>query len=164
MKRKKSKIFKSKFYSSRKEQINYINQKNESKCFLYNGVWYKKNLYEVKEYNGNEYLIKKSQINKPTKKYSKTAIPIIYIIECYNDNEIFIKVGYTTMKIKNRFYNLPYKYKVIKTVEINKMALFEYEQAIHNLVKEYKYYPKIKFDGYTECYNLNVLDSVLRLF
>lgn len=95
----------------------------------------------------------------------KDIEPKIYIIKCWNYNEAFLKVGLTTVAIEKRFAGrMPYKYKVVSLININEIGLLEYEQSIHSMMKEYKYFPKIKFSGRTECYTMEANGNILKLF
>ena len=80
----------------------------------------------------------------------------IYIIECFNENEIFYKIGKTFSNLSVRFYGknaLPYQFKILKTVEGSARFICELESTLHKLNKNEKYIPKIKFKGMTECYS-----------
>lgn len=86
--------------------------------------------------------------------FSPTAI--LYVIECFNKNERFIKVGITIGSVKNRFKNsLPYEYKIIMTLKGSSSFIYDFENVIHREIKSFSYRPKIKFGGYTECFKSN---------
>lgn len=79
----------------------------------------------------------------------------VYLIECWNENEKFYKIGRTFLTIKNRFKSLPYNYKVIKIITFNKnesRECCEYETNLKNKNKMNKYKPKINFGGKEECF------------
>ena len=59
---------------------------------------------------------------------------------------------------------MPYKYKVISTFRVDAKALFDYEQSLHSLLKTYRYYPKLKFGGYTECYDIKHKEKIMVFF
>lgn len=87
--------------------------------------------------------------------------PFIYIIECYNDFESFIKIGLTSRTINERFHNkieMPYNYKIIKKIFGEPGFIFDKEIELHRLFKEFKYQPNIKFSGNYECYTTNILE------
>lgn len=81
----------------------------------------------------------------------------IYFIECYDDSERFIKVGKTYTTLERRFNknNLPYDYKVIKEIIFkNSKQCSEYEHMLHKKLKQLKYNPLKKFNGYNECFQM----------
>ena len=83
-----------------------------------------------------------------------------YFIECYNNNEVFQKIGITVKeKIKYRFGRLPYKYKVINTIETNLYEAVKKENELLKKYKKFKYIPLIKFKGFTECLKLTPQDA-----
>jgi hypothetical protein len=81
----------------------------------------------------------------------------VYIIECWNDNEIFYKIGRTFTKTEKRFKSngkrFPYKFKVLKEIIGDADNIFKLENTMKNIHKEYQYEPKIYFQGHKECYS-----------
>lgn len=86
----------------------------------------------------------------------------LYIINCYNDCENFIKIGITSNSVKYRFSSdkIPYNYNVIKIIHSNPEHIWDTEEYIHNNFKKYSYKPLIRFNGFTECYDKNILSSL----
>ena len=83
----------------------------------------------------------------------------LYIIECYNDTESFYKVGITSNDVKTRFKSktsMPYSYTIKQVVFDTAENVFEMESLLHAYYKDYSYTPSIKFNGYTECFKLDV--------
>lgn len=80
----------------------------------------------------------------------------IYFLALENEEERFFKIGRTFLPIKMRLgRNIPYKYHVlIELPFLNAKECCERENTIHNNLKEFQYIPKIKFNGYNECYRL----------
>lgn len=82
----------------------------------------------------------------------------VYVIKCFNENEVFYKIGRTYLTVKNRFKSFPYKYEIIKTYEFNKPTqensnlCYDLENTLKKNNKEFKYIPKIKFCGMQECF------------
>lgn len=118
----------------------------------------------------NSHLSKKSNCIKCARKstgWTKTSwknsckgkVAKLYIIECYNEEERFIKIGITNKDtIRQRFYHkslMPYKYKILRVIESRKDPIYIYdlERVLHKFYKDYKYTPKIKFSGDTECFS-----------
>lgn len=74
--------------------------------------------------------------------------------------EKFIKIGLTSQaKISERFTKFPdgmvkhYSRSLMSSQKFTSRAhLFEVEQAIHAALKRFKYVPKNRFSGWTECY------------
>ena len=83
----------------------------------------------------------------------------VYLLEIYNEDEKFYKIGRTFLKIKDRFRSLPYNYKIIKVFEfkdltqINCNFCYDLENKLKRENKLNKYVPKFKFDGMQECFN-----------
>lgn len=86
----------------------------------------------------------------------------VYVIKCWNKDEIFYKVGKTYNTINRRFIQskyMPYKYEILKVfenVELTEQSsreISEKEQQLKNYNKEHKYIPKIKFGGMYECFS-----------
>lgn len=79
-----------------------------------------------------------------------------YVLKCYNDEELFYKIGITSRTIKKRYKSrtlMPYLYEVVKEVTGPAEQIWEMEKEHLKNLREYKYTPKIKFDGYyTECF------------
>lgn len=79
----------------------------------------------------------------------------IYIIRCWNENEEFYKIGKTFRNIKERLNNhIPYNYEIIKTIESkNGKYISQLEKKLQKENKEFKYLPKINFEGKYECFS-----------
>jgi len=88
----------------------------------------------------------------------------LYIIQVYNKDEKFIKIGRTYTSLEKRFSILKnYNVKVIKVIKGDCDYIFNLEIEFKNKFKKYKYVPNIKFEGYTECYNEKVLEKFCQL-
>jgi hypothetical protein len=86
-------------------------------------------------------------------------ISTLYLIKAYNEDESFYKIGKTINKTKKRFsgkLRLPYKYDIVNehTSEIGE--IYDLEIDLHRKYKQFQYFPKINFAGYTECYSLEL--------
>ena len=85
-----------------------------------------------------------------------------YILKCTDTNEEFYKIGITSDHIVRRFYGkLPYPYIVLYEHKTSVYNAFYIEQYLHEILKDKKYTPKIKFGGYTEC--LSEIPSIKEL-
>lgn len=81
----------------------------------------------------------------------------LYVIKCYSDEEVFYKIGITTMTIKRRFdgFHMPYDFNVIHEIDIDDPELtWDLEHRIHGILSEFRYTPKKYFRGKTECFSL----------
>ena len=94
---------------------------------------------------------------------SQNKIPLLYIIRCYNNNEEFIKIGRTSRSIHERFWSgMPYSYEVIREIKGSPDFIFDKEHELHRKYKMYKYIPIISFFGKTECFNISILQDILK--
>jgi hypothetical protein len=93
---------------------------------------------------------------------------IFYIIECYNENERFIKFGVTSRSIKIRFrdsYDMPYTYNILREFRYaNTEATDAIETYLLKFTKTMIYNPKIPFSGRTETRDIIIKEAVLDLF
>lgn len=79
----------------------------------------------------------------------------LYVIECYDKMEKFIKIGVTSNSIKKRFSgnkSMPYSYKVIKEVKsYDNETLLYLESMCLDITDSCFYIPMKPFNGSTEC-------------
>ena len=66
---------------------------------------------------------------------------------------IFYKYG-LSINVKQRLEKIPYKCKVLKTIEVDKYEAIYMEDKL--LSKETKYIPLKQFKGYTECFTIDL--------
>jgi hypothetical protein len=88
----------------------------------------------------------------------------LYIIKCSSDTEQFIKIGITTRTIEDRFkYKsfIKYQYDIIGCIDGKLIDMFNLEQSCKKSLNSNRYRPTIKFPGYTECFNVDALRSIL---
>lgn len=97
----------------------------------------------------------------------------VYIIKCYNENEVFYKIGRTFKSIKDRYridINMPYTYEIVKIFDFKRtfddgIENCKLEHKLHLDNREFKYKPLIKFPGSAvECFsqvNLNIARELL---
>lgn len=98
----------------------------------------------------------------------KTKKSIFYIIECWNTEEHFIKLGVTSRSISKRFrdsYDMPYNYKILREFEYANIDTSDaIEVKLLSFTKNAIYTPKISFSGRTETRLLSIKDPLLELF
>lgn len=87
----------------------------------------------------------------------------VYILECWDENEKFYKIGRTFTKIKERFRNkisMPYNFKILKVFEDCAENIYDLESKLKNENKEYKYKPLKNFRGMYECFSkINTINN-----
>ena len=93
---------------------------------------------------------------------------VLYVIECYNDDEKFIKIGVTTKNVKSRFSSprdMPYNYNILREFRYSNIdAAFSLETEFLKFTKNAIYTPKLNFSGQTETRNANIKDPFLEYF
>lgn len=88
-----------------------------------------------------------------------------YIIEFINDIETFVKIGITSKSIKHRYRGYTnYKYKVLLEIKGNSDFIGNLEKKILAKYSKYKYSPKNKFEGRTECFNIKIKKIIYEQF
>jgi len=89
---------------------------------------------------------------------------ILYVINCKNDTESFIKIGITLMGVEKRFPRgilMPYDYNIISTIEDTPYNIFNKEIELKRKLKTFKYSPIIAFDGAVlECFSMESLNTI----
>ena len=86
----------------------------------------------------------------------------LYVIECWNDTERFIKIGRTSIDISHRFApsRIPYSWRLLHTAEGSSDYIFDLEKSMHKQLTSHKYTPTTIFDGSTECFSLDALKTL----
>ena len=98
-----------------------------------------------------EYNIKTAERNKD-KWINRSAV--VYVIKCWNDDEVFYKIGMTIGSLKRRFRsNFPYRWEKVKIINTNLYDAVYLERKLLNNNSKYNYRPKLYFAGYTECFS-----------
>lgn len=78
----------------------------------------------------------------------------IYLIKMSSSDESFFKIGITKESVKSRFRQQDYyDIDVIHFSKEEAHAVFNKEKQVLKLVKPFRYTPKVKFGGYTECFS-----------
>ena len=115
-----------------------------------------------------EMVKKRSGAGKASSEARKLQGSQLYVLECWNNSERFIKVGVTDLSITRRYSSasggsvkMPYSYKVLAQSIFNKGGenTNKMEREINDTFKSYK--PKIHFGGHTECYNIKDKDLII---
>ena len=90
----------------------------------------------------------------------------VYIVELWDEEERFFKIGKTFEKISNRFARsrLPfYEWRVIKIIESEDAAFIsKLEKQMQKYNIQYRYLPRKKFGGHTECFS-EIRDGIFDL-
>lgn len=112
--------------------------------------------------NRGGYCIKSARKNILEYKSIKVSV---YIVEVYNNNEKFYKIGITKIPIRRRFDGIPYEYKEIQIIKTNLLNAIFIENSLLNKLKLYRYRPKIEFGGHTECFNnINKIKNTIKKY
>lgn len=144
--------------------VEYIDNKNHITllCKIHNYLYTQRPSHHMANIQGCPHCatstIKYSKENfEKHKEFFKDRIGIIYVLRLTGNKELFYKVGITGRNEKYRFNSISQSYKV--EIEYKEEMLIEdaynLEQIFLEEFKDYKYNPKIKFKGYTECLKIN---------
>lgn len=97
---------------------------------------------------------------------SKNKICTLYLIKCWNEEEEFYKIGITAQSVRSRFIrgrDMPYKYMLIEQLTSNSANfIWEKEKQIKKEIRKFSYTPKIKFAGYTECFDSEEILKIIK--
>lgn len=88
-------------------------------------------------------------------KNKKIKEATFYIIEIFDTNERFLKLGITTKTVQERFRKLNlsgYSYKILHVVKNKPLKIWNLEKELKKLNYENSYKPLRIFPGYTECF------------
>lgn len=81
---------------------------------------------------------------------------ILYLLRCFNNEEVFVKIGLTTRSIQERFHGkreMPYNYEVLNSFKLSPEKCWDSERKLVKRLKEFRYKPRIKFGGSSkECF------------
>jgi hypothetical protein len=90
--------------------------------------------------------------SKKSKKFESFKV---YIIQCWNSNEAFFKIGRTFASVKKRFISkteMPYFYTIVKIFEGSAEEMYKLETDLKRINKDDKYHPILTFNGSNECF------------
>lgn len=94
----------------------------------------------------------------------------LYVLKFYNDDEEFLKIGITDSSIGRRYSSsgeggskVGYKFDILYQYFQfeNGISVIDLEGKIRLKFNSNSYIPSKKFGGYTECYDIEVLDDVI---
>lgn len=106
--------------------------------------------------------IKYSEDNfKKHREFFKDRVGIMYLLRLEKEEESFYKVGITGRDKKYRITSIAQHYKVEVLYETEHLIeeCYRLEQKFLGEFRDYKYIPKDKFKGYTECLTVNPIDA-----
>ena len=87
---------------------------------------------------------------------SKDGYGTLYVLECYNENEKFIKFGITSRSIEERYDSktaMPYNYRILAECTGTPEMIWNIEKGLKRQMKLQHYVPQIVFGGHaTECF------------
>lgn len=93
---------------------------------------------------------------KASKKSRKFDSFKIYILKCWNEHEVFYKIGRTFRKTSERFKgktDIPYNYSIIKEIVGIPEQVYYLEIIFKKINSKFKYIPKKAFKGMYECFS-----------
>ena len=97
---------------------------------------------------------------------NNNGLGILYLIKCWRGDEIFYKIGITSLGVVERYYgkrDMPYSYEIIWTIEGDAGEIFDMENEYKKETKEIRYRPEIKFGGSAkECFKCHGNCKILR--
>ena len=87
---------------------------------------------------------------------SKDGYGTLYVLECYNETETFIKFGITSRTIEERYPGkdtMPYYYRILAECNGTPEMIWNIEKGLKREMKLQHYVPLIEFGGHaTECF------------
>lgn len=90
----------------------------------------------------------------------------LYLIEVYDKEERFLKIGITSRKVKDRFSGdnkLPYKKDLLTSFNsLDSGDIWDKEVQLKRDFKGRNYTPKKFFRGYTECFDLSCKEDLIK--
>lgn len=96
----------------------------------------------------------------------KKETTTLYVIKCFDDDELFFKIGITSRGLNRRFSSskyIKYEYESLHQERLNLYDASIIESKLHKLYKGNSYTPLKKFGGWTECFSEINLDEIKRI-
>lgn len=94
---------------------------------------------------------------------SKGRICKLYLVEINQKGSVFLKIGITSRDLKTRLSSFNYTVLSLKE-DLDPSYIYETEKKLHNKLKKFSFKPVSKFNGYTECYDINYLKEIIYEF
>jgi hypothetical protein len=76
----------------------------------------------------------------------------VYLLKFSGNDEEFCKIGITRQKLSERTRRIPYNLIESKVIETTFYEAYKIEKELKQKIKPQKYRPKIKFNGWSECF------------
>ena len=88
----------------------------------------------------------------------------LYLVSFENENESFYKIGITMDNIKKRFAGISqYQIKIMNIKETTLLQAMIEEKEVLKFFYKFKYVPKIRFNGWTECFNKEFYNKMFNI-
>lgn len=85
---------------------------------------------------------------------------LFYILRVYNKDEEFIKFGITSKSVNERYkYLKNYKIEIKHIKEGSASEIYDIEKRMIKKYKCCKIFPKLPFEGWSECFDINCLNK-----
>lgn len=88
--------------------------------------------------------------------YESKKYASLYLLNCFNEDENFYKIGITTKPVRRRFggkSTMPYEYDVIHLFKADGSEIWDLEKLLHRKYRDFKYVPNLEFGGMYECFS-----------
>lgn len=104
--------------------------------------------------------------NNPELAQSSGTLYVLVLVNTKTAKRECIKIGITKgssyKAVKERAKGFRYyEHRVQTIVRGTLLYVYNLEQMLHEKYKEYRYIPKEKFGGHTECFSIEILSNVL---
>lgn len=76
----------------------------------------------------------------------------VYLLKFSSNDEEFYKIGITRQRLSERTRRIPYNLIESKVIETTFYEAYKIEKELKQKIKSQKYRPKIKFNGWSECF------------
>lgn len=116
---------------------------------------------QQKKYNPWSYSNWAEQGENSKRFYAYTA----YILECWNENERFLKVSKTFTTLEQRYDSkrtMPYSWKIIAQQTGSADYISQLEKTLHTKYKHAKYHPMLTFGGIEECFLIDTKSNIIK--
>jgi hypothetical protein len=87
----------------------------------------------------------------------------LYVVKLWDGEETFYKIGKTFVDLHKRFAEISnyYSYQVCKVIEGDGTTISKLERKYQHINKEFRYSPKVDFNGHTECFTKVQIEDVI---